>query len=282
MRTTQRDVLVSTAERLFAEQGIDAVSLRTVMAEAGTNVAAVRYHFGTKDALVEAVVRARSEEIREARDVFLSALETAPDPDVRGIAEAFVLPLARMASTGDTSWIRLVAGIASNGNAAIAVIDGEFADQTRRLGVLLRRALPDLDPVSMRFRMTTAMTLAYRTLGDVVDLRSRIAAPGTPPVDDQRVVDELVDAVTSVLAGPACPLGRHDLTGMPFTAALPESASTKCPATGRWCSRRRARGRPTSRVPGPVVAPAVGQRHHARHDLVGDLDRHLEAAAAST
>ena len=202
MRTTQRDVLVATAERLFAEQGIDGVSLRTVMAEAGTNVAAVRYHFGTKDALVEAVVRTRSEEIREERDHLLSALEAEAHPDLRGLAEAFVLPLATMATAGDTSWIRLVAGIASNGHPAIGVIDGEFADQTRRLGVLLRRVSPDLDPVTMRFRMTVAMTLAYRTLGDLADLRTRIAGPGSQPVDDERVVRELVDAVTSVLAGP--------------------------------------------------------------------------------
>lgn len=202
MRTTQREVLVSTAERLFAEQGIDAVSLRTVMSEAGTNVAAVRYHFGTKEALVAAVVRTRSDEIRVARDHLLTALEATPAPDVRGLAEAFVLPLASMAGAGDTSWIRLVAGITSTGHAAMEVIDGEFADQTRRLGVLLRRVDPGLDPVSLRFRMTVAMTLAYRTLGDLADLRTRIAAPGSPPVADERVVAELVDAVTSVLAGP--------------------------------------------------------------------------------
>jgi len=208
VRTTQRDVLVATAERLFAEQGIDAVSLRTVMGEAGTNVAAVRYHFGTKEALVEAVVRARSEEIRATRDELLSDLEGAATPHVHDVAEAFVLPLAAMATSGDTAWIRLVAGIASNGHPAIGVIDGEFVDQTRRLGVLLRRVVPDLDAVSMRFRMTVAMTLAYRTLGDLADLRARIAAPGTPPVGDQRVVDELVDAVTSVLAGPPGPARR--------------------------------------------------------------------------
>jgi AcrR family transcriptional regulator len=202
VRTTQREVLVSTAERLFAEQGIDAVSLRTVMAEAGTNVSAVSYHFGSKDSLVEAVVRARSQEIRGTRDELLSALESAGEPDVRRLAEAFVLPLASMATSGDTSWIRLVAGVASAGHPAIAVIDSEFAEQTRRLGVLLRRVLPDLDQVSLRFRMTVAMTLAYRTLGDLADLRSRVAAPGSPPVGDQRVVDELVDAVTSLLAGP--------------------------------------------------------------------------------
>ncbi|MBJ7357377.1 TetR/AcrR family transcriptional regulator [Nocardioides sp.] len=199
MRTTQRDVLVATAERLFAEQGIDAVSLRTVMAEAGTNVAAVRYHFGTKDALVEAVVRARSEEIKAARDTLLTALEEAADPSLHDLAEAFVLPLAGMATTGDLEWIRLVAGVTAGGHPAIAVIDEEFAEQTARLGRLLRRISPGLDPVGLRFRLTVAMTLTYRTLGDLADLRTRVAAPGRPPVGDERLVAELVDAVTAVL-----------------------------------------------------------------------------------
>jgi AcrR family transcriptional regulator len=199
VRTTQRDLLVATAERLFAEQGIDAVSLRTVMAEAGTNVAAVRYHFGTKDALVEAVVRARSEEIRLARDALLTALEAAPDPSLHDLAEAFVLPLAAMAAAGDVEWIRLVAGVTAGGHPAMAVIDEEFAGQTDRLGRLLRAIDPDLDAVGRRFRLTVAMTLTYRTLGDLADLRTRVAAPGKPPVSDERLVRELVDAVAAVL-----------------------------------------------------------------------------------
>jgi AcrR family transcriptional regulator len=199
VRTTQRDALVTTAERLFAEQGIDAVSLRTVMAEAGTNVAAVRYHFGTKDALVEAVVRARSEEILAARDALLTSLEGTAAPSLRDLAEAFVMPLARMAAAGDVEWIRLVAGVTTTGHPAIVVIDDEFAEQTTRLARLLRRIRPDLDLVGVRFRMTVAMTLTYRTLGDLPDLRARVAAPGSPPVTEERLVAELVAAVTAIL-----------------------------------------------------------------------------------
>jgi AcrR family transcriptional regulator len=199
VRTTQRDVLVTTAERLFAEQGIDAVSLRSVMAEAGTNVAAVRYHFGTKDALVEAVVRARSEEIRASRDALLTALEDAAEPTLRDLAEAFVMPLARMAAAGDIEWIRLVAGVTNSGHPAIAVIDDEFAEQTTRLGRLLRRIRPGLDPVGVRFRLTVAMTLTYRTLGDLSDLRIRVAAPGKQYVSEERLLAELIDAVTAIL-----------------------------------------------------------------------------------
>ncbi len=44
--------VLATAERLFAEQGLRAVSVRDITAAAGVNLASVNYHFGSKDALV--------------------------------------------------------------------------------------------------------------------------------------------------------------------------------------------------------------------------------------
>jgi AcrR family transcriptional regulator len=48
--------LVKTAEKLFAEQGVDAVSVRAVNAAAGLGAASVHYHFGSKDELLRAVI----------------------------------------------------------------------------------------------------------------------------------------------------------------------------------------------------------------------------------
>ena len=58
MTQASRELLLTVAERLFAERGVDAVSLRAVMAEAGTNVAAIHYHFGSKEALIQALAPA--------------------------------------------------------------------------------------------------------------------------------------------------------------------------------------------------------------------------------
>ena len=54
--TDTRDRLLDVAERLFAEHGFDAVSLRAITTDAGANLAAVNYYFGSKEALIEAVV----------------------------------------------------------------------------------------------------------------------------------------------------------------------------------------------------------------------------------
>ena len=53
--TDTRDQILDTAERLFAEFGIDGVSIRTITAEAQVNLAAIHYHFGSKEALVREV-----------------------------------------------------------------------------------------------------------------------------------------------------------------------------------------------------------------------------------
>ena len=50
-----RERLLDAAEHLFAHHGIGSTSLRSITAEAETNLASVHYHFGSKEALIEAV-----------------------------------------------------------------------------------------------------------------------------------------------------------------------------------------------------------------------------------
>ena len=59
MASGTKEQILDVAERMFAESGVHGVSLRAIIAEAGVNLAAVHYHFGSKDALVEAVFERR-------------------------------------------------------------------------------------------------------------------------------------------------------------------------------------------------------------------------------
>lgn len=56
---TTRERLLTVAERLLLESGHDAVSVRAINSAAGMNPAAVHYHFGSKDALIAALLEAR-------------------------------------------------------------------------------------------------------------------------------------------------------------------------------------------------------------------------------
>jgi len=95
--------LIEVAERLFAERGVNGVSLREIGAAAGQrNTGAVRYHFGSKEGLLDAVFRHRMEPINERRLEMLDALDDdGRGRDLRGLAEALLYPLSEV--LGDIS-----------------------------------------------------------------------------------------------------------------------------------------------------------------------------------
>ena len=65
--TDTKEKILDTAERLIGEQGYAATSLRQIIAEAGVNLAAVHYHFGSKEDLLDAVVVRKAGPVNEAR-----------------------------------------------------------------------------------------------------------------------------------------------------------------------------------------------------------------------
>ena len=71
MPVDTKTLILDTAERLFSEHGIDAVSLRAITTEAGVNLAAINYHFRSKDLLVKEVFARRIRPLNEERLVLL-------------------------------------------------------------------------------------------------------------------------------------------------------------------------------------------------------------------
>src|SRR6476646_6905580 len=87
--TATRAKLVKVAERLFAAQGVDAVSVRAVNAAAGLGPASVHYHFGSKDDLLSAVLLDLGGPVRDRIAANVATLAAAPkpaDPDALGRA----------------------------------------------------------------------------------------------------------------------------------------------------------------------------------------------------
>src|SRR5215472_13350740 len=94
--------LLDAAERLFATQGYGAVSLRQVIAEADVNVAAVHYHFGSKEELVDQVVMRRAGPVNEERIARLDRIEAESGgrpPKLEQIFEAFLAPIEAVAGS---------------------------------------------------------------------------------------------------------------------------------------------------------------------------------------
>ncbi|GAA3211298.1 TetR/AcrR family transcriptional regulator [Actinocorallia longicatena] len=193
--------LVLAAERLFAERGIGAVSLRAVMQEADTNVAAVHYHFGSKEALLAAVVRGRIGQVTSRRDALLEALPDGERADPRSLALAFVRPLFDVVVDGGGHWVSVIGQLLAAGDPALAPIADTFLERNARFVALMERLEPRPSMDTIAFRLIQAMSLTLHVLGDVG--RTRAVLGGDPShwsID--HITDQLVDVVTSVIAGP--------------------------------------------------------------------------------
>ncbi len=83
--------ILDAAEKLFADKGFDATSLRDITTGADVNLAAANYHFQTKDALIDAVIARRIGPVNTRRLEMLDA--AGPNPSIEQIIEAFVAPL---------------------------------------------------------------------------------------------------------------------------------------------------------------------------------------------
>ncbi|MEO0454013.1 MAG: TetR/AcrR family transcriptional regulator [Verrucomicrobiota bacterium] len=87
-----KDRIMDVAERLFAEDGFKATSLRSITQEAEANLAAVNYHFGTKDNLIIEVIRRKLSLINNERISRLSELQESGTPSVEEILDSFFRP----------------------------------------------------------------------------------------------------------------------------------------------------------------------------------------------
>ena len=84
-----KDRILDAAETRFAEHGFHGTSMRSVTSGANANLAAVHYHFGSKEALLEAVLSRRLEPINRLRIEMLDRLEAGPDPEVHELLREF-------------------------------------------------------------------------------------------------------------------------------------------------------------------------------------------------
>jgi AcrR family transcriptional regulator len=95
-RGDTRERLLDAAERLFAERGFEGASMRALARIAGASLSSTNYHFGTKEALLEAVLRRRAGPLNLIRLERLENAERAAGDDavpLAAILDAFVRPL---------------------------------------------------------------------------------------------------------------------------------------------------------------------------------------------
>jgi AcrR family transcriptional regulator len=165
-----KERILDTAEQLFAEHGYAATSLRSIIAQAGVNLAAVHYHFHSKQALLEAVVLRRSIPANHERLALLGRFEKEAGgnpPPLEKVIEAFVAPtleMSRNPQSGSMVFMRLLGRLHAEGDLLPGIITSQFGDVLQRFGAALRAALPDLPREELLWRLNLAIGALSQTL----------------------------------------------------------------------------------------------------------------------
>lgn len=151
--------LLDAAEGLFADYGFRGTSLRQITQAAEANIAAVNYHFESKDGLLRAVFERRLLPLNDERIRRLEALQAAGDPAgpaLREILTAFIEPALRLRELpGGPQFLRLLgrAQAEPERSPIKELLFGQFEVVARRFLPVMRTALPQLDEVTRFWRL---------------------------------------------------------------------------------------------------------------------------------
>lgn len=187
-----KDRLVETAERLFAEQGLHATSLRQITAEAGANLAAVNYHFHTKESLVREVLARRFVPLNRERLRRLDELQRDGRPTLEGILEAFLYPVAE-AVRQYPNFCRFASRVQLEPDPELRTyFFSLFGEVIARFGDAVGSALPDLPFGVLAWRMHFLIGAMINSIVNGADVPTAtggaIADPG-PEVTIRRLVE---------------------------------------------------------------------------------------------
>lgn len=154
-----RERILDATERLFMAHGYEGTSMRQITGEAGVNLAAVNYHFGSKESLMQEVFRRRLDWLNDERLRVLDAMEkeAAGKPlKPSQIVDAFFGTLLRMADDeehGGKIFLRLLGRTLTEPSEFIRTfLAHEYAYVMERFKEALFRSLPDVPKAEIVWR----------------------------------------------------------------------------------------------------------------------------------
>jgi AcrR family transcriptional regulator len=206
-----RSAILAAAERLYADRGFGDVTLRDIVAEANVNLAAVNYHFGSKDELIAELFVTRSLATNRER---LNELKTAEEKgggraDIDAILRALVGPTLRGCLGPDregSTAARFMIRASIESVPPIRRIKNREIDHLRKFAAAMRRSLPGCDEAELYWGLHFALAMAHHTIRE----KERLAklSEGRCDLNDVKGIIDRVVAVSVMALSPNASSGK--------------------------------------------------------------------------
>ncbi len=221
MASDTKEIILDTAEKLIAEKGIDAVSLRSITASAHVNLAAVHYHFGSKEALVQKVFERRVSPLNRRRLAMLDAAEERAGDgplELEEVLRALIDPAIRLCQEDERGrqFMHMCGRIyAEPAEYLHTAFDDLFREIIVRFGAAFARALPELPEIDRAWRVHFSVGAMIYTMTESERLK-RFSDGLCDPADTEGVIERMVRFCAAGL--------RADVAAAPIGAKLAEDA----------------------------------------------------------
>lgn len=217
--------LVLTAERLFAQYGINGVSLRQISLEAGNgNNSAVAYHFGSRDGLIHAIFENRLIEMSDRRaELFARAMPSHDGDELRTWLTSYLLPIVDQAEQPGNYYLSFLEELRRFDNIAryfdrlpveYRVMTEQFYDQVDRL-------LLEVPAPIRRDRVFQVMQMAVTASAD----RERAHRHGRPTSPFETHFTSMLDGLIGYLRAPISPTTLQALADAAALAPIPRNSA---------------------------------------------------------
>jgi AcrR family transcriptional regulator len=211
-----KERILDAAEALFMEHGFEATTLRQITAAASVNLAAVHYHFGSKEELFEAVLTRRLDPMNQERLAILTRFEQESAPKALScekiLAAMFIpaLKLARDPERGGKNFLRLLGRAYADPAPFIRqFLADQYAVVIARFKAAFGRALPQLPKKELIWRLHFVMGALSFTLAGT-DALKLITALSRGEANDEILLRRLAPFLVAGLKAPLPDLSELD------------------------------------------------------------------------
>lgn len=192
-----RELLVSTALQLFAERGIDGVSLAEINRAAGQrNATATHYHFGGKVGLVQAIFDKHRVRVNRIRETRLAALPEQASP--AQVVAVLIVPLAEQVrdADGGVHYLQFLAQLMNQSELSGATVDRHDSEVLREQQRRFERLLSPLPAAVRELRMDFVVAMVFNSLARYA---GQVASNGLDESRHALLVEQLVVGAVGAL-----------------------------------------------------------------------------------